>query len=161
MDIQSKIRDAWSLADKLKDVREAGKIVVFTNGCFDLLHVGHVRYLTAARKEGDLLVVGLNSDASVKMIKGSRRPIMAQAHRSEILASLQVVDYVTFFDDPDPLQLIERLKPSVLVKGADWSADDIIGADFVKGRGGRVVRIPLVKDASSSGIIETIVKRFC
>lgn len=161
MDIQSKIMDARSLAGKLNGFRKAGKIVVFTNGCFDLLHVGHVRYLTAARKEGDLLVVGLNSDASIQLIKGSKRPIIEQAQRSEILASLQVVDYVTLFDEPDPLILIQRLKPAVLVKGADWSADDIVGADFVKSRGGRVVRVPLVKDMSSSNMIERIVKRFC
>ena len=161
MDIQSKIMDDRSLARKLDDLRKAGKIVVFTNGCFDLLHVGHVRYLTAARKEGDLLVVGLNSDASIKMIKGRQRPIVEQAQRSEIVASLQVVDYVTFFDEPDPLRLIQRLKPAVLVKGADWSTEDIVGADFVKSRGGRVVRVPLVKDMSSSNIIERIMKRFC
>ena len=161
MNIQSKIVDAPALAVKLKDLREAGKRIVFTNGCFDLLHVGHVRYLTAARKEGDVLVVGLNSDASIKMIKGSQRPIVEQAQRSEILASLQLVDYVTFFDEPDPLALIQRLKPAVLVKGADWSAEDIVGADFVKSRGGRVVRVPLVKGMSSSTLIERIVKRFC
>ena len=161
MDNQSKIMDDRSLASKLDGFRKAGKIVVFTNGCFDLLHVGHVRYLTAARKEGDLLVVGLNSDASVKLIKGSQRPIVEQEQRSEILASLQVVDYVTFFDEPDPLILIQHLKPAILVKGADWSADDIVGADFVKSRGGRVVRVPLVKDISSSTIIDRIVKRFC
>jgi rfaE bifunctional protein nucleotidyltransferase chain/domain len=161
MNIQSKIVDAPALAAKLKDLRKAGKRIVFTNGCFDLLHVGHVRYLTAARKEGDLLVVGLNSDTSVKRIKGSQRPIIEQAQRSEILASLQVVDYVTFFDEPDPLVLIQRLKPAVLVKGADWGANDIVGADFMKSRGGRVVRVPLVKDISSSNIIERIVKRFC
>ena len=161
MDNQSKIMDDRSLASKLDGFRKAGKIVVFTNGCFDILHVGHVRYLTAARKEGDLLVVGLNSDASAKLIKGSQRPIVEQAQRSEILASLQVVDYVTFFDDTDPLILIQHLKPAVLVKGADWRAADIIGADFVKSRGGRVVRVPLVKDISSSTIIDRIVKRFC
>lgn len=149
------------LADKLKDFRKAGRTVVFTNGCFDLLHVGHVRYLTAAKEEGDLLVVGLNSDASIKLIKGRQRPIVEQAQRSEILASLQIVDYITFFDEPDPLTLIQRLKPAVLVKGADWSADEIVGGDFVKSRGGRVVRVPLVKGISTSNIIKMIVKRFC
>lgn len=161
MDIQSKIMDARSLVSKLDGFRKAGKNVVFTNGCFDILHVGHVRYLTAARKEGDLLVVGLNSDTSIQMIKGSQRPIMGQAQRSEIMASLQAVDFVTFFDEPDPLVLIKRLKPAVLVKGADWSVDDIVGAEFVKSKGGRVVRVPLVKDVSSSTIIDEIVRRFC
>ena len=161
MDIQSKIMAAGALASKLKAFRKAGKSVVFTNGCFDLLHVGHVRYLSAARNEGDLLVVALNSDRSIKLIKGDRRPIVKQDHRAEILASLQVVDYVTIFDESDPLKLIQLLKPTILVKGADWGPDEIIGADFVKARGGRVVRVPLVKDASSSAIIERIVKDLC
>ena len=161
MDIQSKIMDPQVLAGRLEGLRSAGKHVVFTNGCFDILHIGHIRYLSAARNEGDLLVVGLNSDQSVRLIKGKRRPIVAQDQRLEILASLQVVDYVTFFDEPDPLKLIRLLKPTILVKGADWSADEIIGADFVKSRGGRVVRVPLVQGASTSSVIERIVKRFC
>jgi rfaE bifunctional protein nucleotidyltransferase chain/domain len=161
MDIQSKIMEPPELADRLKGLRSAGKHVVFTNGCFDILHIGHVRYLSAARNEGDLLVVGLNSDQSVRLIKGKRRPIVAQDQRLEILASLQVVDYVTLFDEPDPIKLIQILKPTILVKGADWSADEIIGADFVKSRGGRVVRVSLVQGASTSSVIERIVKRFC
>lgn len=161
MDIQLKIMDARTLASRIAELRKVGKKVVFTNGCFDLLHVGHVRYLLAARNEGDVLVVGLNSDQSIKLIKGSQRPIVAQDQRAEILASLQVVDYVTLFDESNPLKLIQIIKPTILVKGSDWSEDNIIGADFVKARGGRVVRVPLVKDASSSVIIERIVKRFC
>ena len=161
MDIQAKIMDPQVLADRLEGLRSAGKQVVFTNGCFDILHIGHVRYLSAARNEGDLLVVGLNSDQSVRLIKEKRRPIVAQDQRLEILASLQVVDYVTLFDEPDPLKLIQLLKPAILAKGADWSTDEIIGADFVKSRGGRVVRVPLVGDASTSKIIERIVKHFC
>ena len=161
MDVQSKIMKPRALAGRLKDLRSAGKKVVFTNGCFDILHLGHVRYLCAARTRGDLLVVGLNSDRSVRLIKGNRRPIMEQDHRLEILASLQAVDYVTLFDEPDPLKLIQLLKPSILVKGEDWAEDEIIGADFVKADGGRVIRVPLVGDASTSKIIERIVKRFC
>jgi D-beta-D-heptose 7-phosphate kinase/D-beta-D-heptose 1-phosphate adenosyltransferase len=161
MDIQSKIVDPLTLADRLISMRSAGKLVVFTNGCFDILHVGHVRYLSAAKNEGDLLVVGLNSDQSVRRIKGKRRPIVKQEHRLEILASLQVVDYVTLFDEPDPLKLIQLLKPSILVKGEDWSEDKIVGADIVKANGGRVVRVPLAGDASTSGIIERIVKHYC
>ena len=151
--------DPPELAGRLKDLRSAGKRVVFTNGCFDILHIGHVRYLSAARNEGDLLVVGLNSDESVRMIKGERRPIVAQEQRLEIIASLQFVDYVTLFDEPDPLKLIQLLKPTILVKGADWSADEIIGADFVKANGGRVVRVSLFKDASTSRIIKKILDR--
>jgi rfaE bifunctional protein nucleotidyltransferase chain/domain len=161
MDIKSKIMHPAELADRLRGLRSAGKRVVFTNGCFDILHIGHIRYLSAAKSEGDLLVVGLNSDQSVRLIKGKRRPIVRQDQRSEILASLQVVDYVTLFDEADPLKLIQLLKPSILVKGADWPQDKIIGADFVKANGGRVVRVPLVEDASTSGIIERIVKHYC
>jgi len=161
MDIQAKIMEPPQLAERLEGLRSAGKQVVFTNGCFDILHIGHVRYLSAARNEGDLLVVGLNSDRSIRLIKEKRRPIVAQDQRSEILASLQVVDYVTLFDEPDPLKLIQLLKPEILVKGADWSTDEIIGADFVKSRGGRVVQVPLVGDVSTSKIIERIVKHFC
>jgi rfaE bifunctional protein nucleotidyltransferase chain/domain len=161
MDTRSKIIDPLTLADRLISMRSAGKLVVFTNGCFDILHAGHVRYLSAAKNEGDLLVVGLNSDQSVRRIKGKRRPIVKQEHRLEILASLQVVDYVTLFDEPDPLKLIQLLKPSILVKGEDWSEDKIVGADIVKANGGRVVRVPLAGDASTSGIIERIVKHYC
>lgn len=161
MDIQSKIMDARALAENLKDVHEAGETVVFTNGCFDILHVGHVRYLAAARSEGDLLVVGLNTDRSVKLIKGNNRPIVEQKQRAEVLASLACVDFVTLFDEPDPLNLIQLLKPTVLVKGEDWKDDEIIGAEFVKAAGGRVLRVPLVGGASTSGIVERIVKRFC
>jgi D-beta-D-heptose 7-phosphate kinase/D-beta-D-heptose 1-phosphate adenosyltransferase len=161
MDVQSKIMEPRALADRLEDLRSDGKRVVFTNGCFDILHIGHVRYLSAAKNEGDLLVVGLNSDQSVRLIKGRRRPIVQQDQRLEIIASLQVVDYVSLFDEPDPLKLIQLLKPTILVKGADWSADEIIGADFVKSGGGRVVRVSLVQDASTSGIIERIVKHYC
>ena len=149
-----------ALADRLEDLRRDGKRVVFTNGCFDILHIGHVRYLSAARNEGDLLVVGLNSDQSVRSIKGERRPLVAQDQRLEIIASLQFVDYVTLFDEPDPLKLIQLLKPAILVKGADWSADEIIGADFVKASGGRVVRVSLVQDASTSKIIENIIEKY-
>jgi D-beta-D-heptose 7-phosphate kinase/D-beta-D-heptose 1-phosphate adenosyltransferase len=160
MDSQSKIVDARDLAGILKKLRKDGQSIVFTNGCFDLLHVGHIRYLTAAKNEGDLLVIGLNSDRSVTQIKGNRRPIISQSQRAEVLASLSIVDYVTLFDEPDPLQLIQLLKPTTIVKGADWKVGEIIGADYVKSRGGRVIRVPLVEGASTTEIIERIVKRF-
>ena len=161
MDIRSKIMDPQALARRLQGLRSAGKQVVFTNGCFDILHIGHVRYLQAARNCGDLLVVGLNSDQSVRLIKGGNRPIVEQDQRLQILASLQSVDYVTLFDEPNPFKLIQLLKPSILVKGKDWAEDKIIGADFVKAGGGRVVRVPLVGEASTSKIIDRILKRFC
>ena len=158
MDILSKIVTAEKLAARLDEARRSGEKVVFTNGCFDILHAGHVRYLAAAGAEGDLLVVGLNSDASVRLIKGDNRPIVHQDHRAEVLASLGCVDYVVFFDSPDPLALIQTLKPDVLVKGADWSEEAIVGSEFVKSNGGRVVRISLVPEISTSHIIEKILK---
>jgi rfaE bifunctional protein nucleotidyltransferase chain/domain len=158
MDVSSKIVTAEKLATRLDEARISGEKVVFTNGCFDILHAGHVRYLAAAGAEGDLLVVGLNSDASVRLIKGDKRPIVHQDHRAEVLASLACVDYVVLFDSPDPLTLIQTLKPDVLVKGADWAEETIVGSEFVKSNGGSVVRISLVPEISTSQIIEKILE---
>ncbi len=158
MDVLSKIVAAEKLAIRLDEARASGKRVVFTNGCFDIMHVGHVRYLAAAGAEGDLLVVGMNSDASVRLIKGEKRPIVHQDHRAEVLANLDCVDFVVFFDSPDPLALIQTLKPDVLVKGADWMEESIIGGEFVKSNGGSVVRISLVPEVSTSQIIEKILE---
>jgi len=160
MDIISKIVTVEKLVLELDKLRKSGMKIVFTNGCFDILHVGHVRYLAAARAEGDLLVVGLNSDASVRLIKGPKRPIVIQDQRAEVLASLGCVDFVVMFDEADPLKLIETLKPDVLVKGEDWTEENIIGAGFVKSNGGNVARIKFVDETSTSGIIERIVKRY-
>ena len=161
MDVSAKIATPGSLISALDQARRAGKKIVFTNGCFDILHVGHVRYLAAARSAGDLLIVGLNSDASVRSIKGDRRPVVGQDQRAEVLASLMCVDFVVVFDEPDPLRLIQMLKPDVLVKGADWREENIVGAEFVKSRGGKIVRAKLVPEASTSRIIERILRRFC
>ena len=122
------------------------------------MHVGHVRYLGQARSQGDLLIVGLNSDSSVRAIKGAKRPIVGQDHRAELLASLACVDYVVPFEELDPLRLIQAIKPDVLVKGEDWAEDAIVGAEDVKSRGGKVVRISFVEETSTSGIIQTILK---
>ena len=149
-----------ALESELIRVRASGKKIVFTNGCFDILHLGHLRYLTAAKSHGDILVVGLNSDRSVQLIKGDNRPIIEQRQRAEVLAALWVVDYVTLFDEADPLKLIECLKPDVLVKGEDWTLDRIIGADFVQKNGGRVVRVPVEPDISTSIIIQRVKQRF-
>ena len=149
------------LVTRLGEERKSGQKVVFTNGCFDILHVGHVRYLAAARSAGDLLVIGLNSDTSVRSIKGPKRPIVAQDQRAEVLASLGCVDYVVMFDEPDPLQLIRALKPDVLVKGEDWAEENIVGAEFVKANGGQVLRVQFVEETSTSGIIQRIVDRYC
>ena len=130
--------------------------VVFTNGCFDLLHPGHVALLERARAEGDVLVVGLNSDASVRAIKGPARPVMPEGERRETLLALEPVDRVIVYDDPTPLQLIEALRPDVLVKGADWASDAIVGREVVERSGGRVVRVELLPGRSSSALLERI-----
>jgi D-beta-D-heptose 7-phosphate kinase/D-beta-D-heptose 1-phosphate adenosyltransferase len=132
------------------------RTVVFTNGVFDLLHPGHVRYLSDARRLGDALIVGVNSDRSVRAIKGPDRPITPEAERAEILAALGCVDGVVIFDEDTPHAIISRLQPDVLVKGADWAADHIVGRDIVEARGGRVVRIPLAAGYSTSAILERI-----
>jgi len=159
-DMLSKILELQDLIKVVHDLRELGKKIVFTNGCFDILHVGHVRYLTAARSEGDILVVGLNSDGSVKSIKPENRPIVNQEQRAEVLAGLECVDYITVFNEPDPLKVINELKPDVLVKGADWIEKEIIGADIVKANGGKVVRVSVVPEVSTSRIIQRIAKRY-
>ncbi len=156
----SKIVTVGKLAPQLVEAHRHEKSVVFTNGCFDILHAGHVRYLTAAAREGDLLVVGLNSDESVRSLKGDQRPVIGQKWRAEVLAGLGCVDYVIVFDAPDPLELIQSLQPDILVKGADWAEEDIIGADFVTARGGRVVRISLVAEVSTTQIIQKILELY-
>ena len=160
MNALDKIVTRDDLVARLGKARKSGQKIAFTNGCFDILHVGHVRYLAGARSQGDLLIVGLNSDASVHLIKGDKRPIVPQGARAEILASLASVDYVVFFEEPDPLRLIQAIKPDVLVKGEDWAADAIIGAEDVKARGGKIVRISFVEKASTTGIIQTILQRY-
>ena len=147
------IDEAAAFADNL---RRQGKTVVFTNGMFDLLHPGHVRYLTEARQQGDALIVGVNSDRSVRAIKGPTRPITAEHERAEILAALAAVDAVVIFDEDTPHAIITRLQPDVLVKGADWAADRIVGRDVVEARGGRVVRIPMATGYSTTEILEKI-----
>lgn len=138
--------------------KRSGKTVVFTNGCFDILHAGHVRYLALAAKEGDILVVAVNSDKSVKSIKGPLRPIVPENERAELLAALECVSFVTIFDEPDPGHLIREILPNVLVKGADWPEDEIIGAAEVKAAGGRVFRAPVSAGLSTTAIIEKIRK---
>jgi len=134
--------------------------VVFTNGCFDILHAGHVDYLTKSKELGDVLIVGLNSDSSMKLIKGEKRPIIPLAERAVLVASLKPVDYVTFFDEPTPKELIDKLVPDILVKGADWSVDKIVGKDIVEANGGEVKTISFVNDQSTSKIIKLILERF-
>lgn len=137
-------------------LRAAGARLVFTNGVFDLLHVGHVRYLTAARALGDALVVAINSDRTVRELKGPARPVFNQAERAEILAALKVVDYVTVFDDVSPRKLIATLLPDVLVKGGDYQLDQIHGREEVEAAGGKVISLPFVEGASTTALIERI-----
>ncbi len=139
-----------------QEYKKNGKTIVFTNGCFDIIHAGHVRYLTQAASLGDVLVLGLNSDASVRSIKGDKRPVICQEHRVQVICALECVDHVVLFDDSDPLELITTLCPHVLVKGADWAEDQIVGADFVKQHQGRVERIALEPDISTTRIIQRI-----
>jgi D-beta-D-heptose 7-phosphate kinase/D-beta-D-heptose 1-phosphate adenosyltransferase len=143
-------------ATQIATLQAAGKQVVFTNGVFDLLHPGHVRYLTTAQRLGDALFVGLNGDRSVRANKGSDRPITPELERAEILSALTCVDGVVLFDEPTPHDLIAALGPDILVKGADWAADAIVGRDIVEARGGRVVRVPVETGYSTSAIIEKV-----
>ncbi len=161
MQTLSKIVTLKDFLQKSDIWRKTGRRLVFTNGCFDILHAGHVRYLQAAKIEGDILLVGLNSDKSVKKVKGEKRPLIRQEQRAEILAGLECVDYVILFDESNPLNLIEAVKPDILVKGSDWDEKDIIGAESVQKAGGKVVRVAVIPEISTSLIIEKIVKSFC
>jgi D-glycero-beta-D-manno-heptose 1-phosphate adenylyltransferase len=156
-----KVVTRFAAASAVRAAHRAGRRVAFTNGCFDILHAGHVRYLSAARASADMLLVGLNTDQSVRKIKGPRRPINLEALRAEVIAGLACVDLVVLFDEPDPMALIQTVKPDVLVKGADWPEDQIVGGDFVKQQGGRVERIELVADISTSALIQVIKERYC
>ena len=151
--------DADQAARWIADLHQAGKVVVFTNGVFDILHAGHVDLLERAAALGDVLVVGLNSDASTRRLKGERRPVLPEIDRARVLAALEVVDAVVLFEQDTPEALIRRLLPDVLVKGADYAEDQIVGKDMVESRGGRVVRVPLVEGRSTSAIVEEILRR--
>ena len=154
-----KIQSRRALREIAHRYRKAGKRIVFTNGCFDLFHVGHVTYLEKAKSLGDILVVGLNSDASVRQIKGPERPLTPEKDRLRVLAALEVVDYVTLFSEKTPLDLIREIKPHVLVKGADWKRGEIVGAREVESWGGRVKRIPLVPGRSTTALLRKIQDR--
>jgi rfaE bifunctional protein nucleotidyltransferase chain/domain len=156
----AKIKTTAELAPLLSLLRATGQTIVFTNGCFDLIHPGHTRYLARARSLGDILVVAINSDASVRTIKGDKRPINTEADRAETLAALESVSFVTIFNEPDPYKVIAALQPDVLVKGGDWPIEKIIGRDIVQARGGKVVNVPYVDGASTTSIIDKILKTY-
>jgi len=156
----SKIRTLEEARRNCETLKNSGKRIVFTNGCFDILHPGHARYLASARELGDHLIVALNSDRSVQAIKGSKRPIFTEKMRAELLAALGCVNCVVIFDEENPLRVIQSLLPHILVKGGDWQEDQIIGADVVKANGGQVQRIPFVTGYSTTDIIHKILSRY-
>jgi D-beta-D-heptose 7-phosphate kinase/D-beta-D-heptose 1-phosphate adenosyltransferase len=155
-----KIKTLEETGEECERIRASGKKIVFTNGCFDLFHPGHTRYLFAARELGDHLIVAVNSDRSVRAIKGEHRPVQTEQVRAELLAALGCVDTVLIFDQDDPLEVIQILLPDILVKGGDWAEDEIIGADVVRAAGGEVKRIPFVENFSTSELIEKIRKLY-
>jgi len=153
----TKVLTKEQLAPLLQQARVQKKRIVFTNGCFDLMHIGHTRYLQAAKALGDVLVVGVNSDESVKSLnKATDRPIVSETQRAEVVAALGCIDYVVLFNDPDPQSLIAALQPDVLVKGGDWAVERIVGREIVEARGGIVRTIPLVPGVSTTSIIQRI-----
>lgn len=157
----NKILSRDALKKKLEAIRKKGKKIAFTNGCFDILHVGHVRYLRQARKTADVLILALNSDASVRSIKGEKRPLVTETERAEVLSALEFIDFVTIFDELTPLELIKYLKPDVLIKGGDWPEEKVVGRDEVKQWGGRVAIIPEVQGKSTTNIVEKIKNTYC
>ena len=154
--MEQRVKSRAELVDIIVEANGEGKKVVLTNGCFDLLHVGHLHTFEEARKHGEMLIVALNSDESVRKLKGAERPFVPQQQRAEMIAALRVVDYVVIFDEPDPLSIVTDLKPNVLVKGEDWAEGTIIGQDVVEAGGGKVVRVPLVEGFSTTSLIKKI-----
>lgn len=152
--MKSKLKSLSAIGGIVSRLRRRGKKIVFTNGCFDIIHVGHVDYLSRARDLGDILVIGLNSDSSVRRLKGRGRPINKEKDRALILSALSFVDYIVIFGDDTPGDLIKKIKPDILVKGGDWKIKEIVGADFVSSYGGRVTTIPFVKGYSTTSVVE-------
>ena len=158
--MKEKIKTREELQRLIHTLKKNGKRIVFTNGCFDILHVGHVRYLEQAKSLGDVLVVGVNSDRSVRGLKGPRRPILPVEERGEILSGLGCTDYITVFEEPTPFDLISLLQPDVLVKGGDWTPEQVVGREVVEGSGGRVVILPFVEGSSTTNIIDVILEKY-
>ncbi len=161
MNYLSKLKHLREAKQIVEDLKKKGKKIVFTNGCFDILHVGHVRYLNDAKKYGDFLIVGINSDSSVRRIKGENRPIIDEKARAEVVAGLDSVDMVIIFSEDTPYELIKTLEPDVLIKGGDWKEEEIVGADIVKRSGGKVLTVPYISGYSTTSIIEKIIRLYC
>ena len=157
----SKIFEQKALKSLLDELHGKGKKIAFTNGCFDILHIGHIRYLKEAKKKADILVLALNSDSSVRSLKGEKRPIVPEQERAEIMAALEFIDFITIFPELTPLELIKYLRPDILIKGGDWPEDKVVGRDEVKKWGGRVVIIPEITGKSTTNIVEKIKKVYC
>ena len=155
-----KIFERDALIRRIRELKQAGKTIVFTNGCFDILHPGHIHFLEEARRLGDTLIVGVNSDRSVRELKGPQRPILTELERCRLLAGLESVSHVIVFDEPTPLGLIQAVLPHVLVKGGDWGLTEIVGRKEVEANGGTVTSLPYENGQSTSGIIERILNRY-
>lgn len=152
--------DGSSLDKLIKDLKKQNKVIVFTNGCFDILHAGHIDYLQKAKELGDVLIVGVNSDDSVKRIKGSKRPIVKQEYRLRLLEGITSIDHLVIFEEDTPFTLIEKVRPEILVKGADWKDKGVVGEDFVRSYGGKVKLIELLPGISTSIVIDNILKAY-
>ena len=159
--LKTKLKALEIIKNEILALQQQGKKIVFTNGCFDILHAGHVDIFQQARNLGDALVVAVNSDISIKKIKGEKRPVVPQAQRMQILAALEAIDYVVIFEEENPLKIIKELQPDILVKGGDWPVETIVGREIVEKKGGKVISVPLMKGISTTNIIEEVKKRFC
>jgi D-beta-D-heptose 7-phosphate kinase/D-beta-D-heptose 1-phosphate adenosyltransferase len=155
-----KIKTLNELKEIVSDLKTQGKKIVFTNGCFDLLHIGHVKYLQQAKTYGDILIVAINSDESIKAIKGNTRPLMPQEDRAQILAALTCIDYIIIFDETDPVRLISELIPDVLIKGGDYQLNEIKGREIVISSGGKVLTIPEIEGKSTTKLIQNIIEKY-
>ena len=159
--MMNKILDRVALKEKIDALRKEGKKIAFTNGCFDILHVGHARYLKEARKTADILILALNSDSSVRAIKGDKRPLVPEDERAEVLAGLECIDFVTIFPELTPLELICYLKPDILIKGGDWPEEQVVGRNEIREWGGHVTLIPEVMGKSTTNIVDKIISVYC
>jgi rfaE bifunctional protein nucleotidyltransferase chain/domain len=160
-ELKTKLKSLEIIKNEINALQQQGKKIVFTNGCFDILHAGHVDIFQQARNLGDALVVAVNSDISIKKIKGEKRPVVPQAQRMQVLAALEAIDYVVIFEEENPLKIIKEIQPDILVKGGDWPVETIVGREIVEKKGGKVLSIPLMEGISTTNIIEEVKKRFC